>query len=107
MLLLTLLALSTFLVLPGLAKILGRILGWSLRKKTEGRRAHLLALMTEEDKAAREADPKGTTQAKLVFDVDDKLRGTLESQKGWAGIVGFFHPFWYVGASLCWDVNID
>lgn len=95
MLILTLVVLSTFLALPELAKLFGRLLGWSLYKKTEGRRAHLLALMGEEDKAARNADPQGSKQPKLVFPLDDKLKNTLKSQKDWAGIVGFFHPFWY------------
>lgn len=83
---------------PLLFKLLGRMLGWSLRKKTDGRRSHLLALMTEEDRKARASDSKGISAPKLVFDVDEKLKGTLESQKDWSGIVGFFHPFWYVGA---------
>jgi alpha-1,2-mannosyltransferase len=52
--------------------------------------------MTEEDRVARAQDPRGSAETKLVFDVDDNLQNTLKSQKDWAGIVGFFHPFWYV-----------
>lgn len=82
---------------PLLFKLLGRMLGWSLRKKTDGRRSHLLALMTEDDRKARASDSKGISAPKLVFDVDKKLKGTLESQKDWSGIVGFFHPFCNAG----------
>jgi alpha-1,2-mannosyltransferase len=84
------------IALPLIGKLLRTFLGWSLRKRTEGRRAHLLALMTEEDTAARRKDPRGSAETKLVFDVDDNLKNTLDSQKDWAGTVGFFHPFWYV-----------
>jgi alpha-1,2-mannosyltransferase len=53
--------------------------------------------MTEEDAAARRKDPRGSAETKLVFDVDDNLKNTLSSQKDWAGIVGFFHPFCNAG----------
>lgn len=95
----SLLALAPLVLLfasPILFKLLGRALGWSLRRKTDGRRSHLLALMTNEDKKARESDSQGISAPKLVFDVDEKLKDTLEAQKNWSGIVGFFHPFWYV-----------
>ncbi|KPM39147.1 GDP-Man:Man(3)GlcNAc(2)-PP-Dol alpha-1,2-mannosyltransferase [Neonectria ditissima] len=82
---------------PILFKLLGRVLGWSLRKKTDGRRSHLLALMTTEDKKARESDSQATSAPKLVFEVDEKLKNTLEAQNSWSGIVGFFHPFCNAG----------
>lgn len=88
--------LAILIAIPLLGKFLRTFLGWSLQKRTEGRRAHLLALMTEEDRAAHSRDPRGSAETKLVFDVDDNLQNTLSSQKDWAGIVGFFHPFWYV-----------
>ncbi|KAI1068844.1 hypothetical protein LB507_006495 [Fusarium sp. FIESC RH6] len=84
------------IAIPLLGRFLRQFLGWSLRKRTDGRRAHLLSLMTEEDSAARANDPQGSAETKLVFDVDDSLQNTLSAQKDWAGIVGFFHPFWYV-----------
>ncbi|KAH7146464.1 family 4 glycosyltransferase [Dactylonectria macrodidyma] len=95
--LLALTPLLLFLASPLLYKLVGGILGWSLRKKTEGRRSHLLALMIEEDKKARESNPVDTSTPKLVFEVDEKLKGTLETQKHWSGIVGFFHPFCNAG----------
>ncbi|KAF9770968.1 asparagine-linked glycosylation protein [Fusarium sp. DS 682] len=94
----TLVPLVILIVLPLIAGgLLRQFLGWSLRKRTEGRRAHLLALMTQEDTDARAKDPQGSAATKLVFDVDDNLQNTLKSQKDWAGIVGFFHPFCNAG----------
>ncbi|KAK7415922.1 asparagine-linked glycosylation protein [Neonectria magnoliae] len=95
--LLALLPLVLLFTSPVLFKLLGRVLGWSLRRKTYGRRSHLLALMTNEDKRARESDSQGTSALKLVFNVDEKLKNTLEAQKSWGGIVGFFHPFCNAG----------
>ncbi|KAM6527892.1 GDP-Man:Man(3)GlcNAc(2)-PP-Dol alpha-1,2-mannosyltransferase [Fusarium falciforme] len=85
------------IAIPLLGNALRNFLGWTLRKRTEGRRAHLLALMTEEDKAARANDPQGSSETKLVFDVDDDLKITLDKQKDWDGVVGFFHPFCNAG----------
>ncbi|KAF4978502.1 hypothetical protein FZEAL_5122 [Fusarium zealandicum] len=85
------------IALPLFGKLLRRFLGWTLRKRTEGRRAHLLTLMTEDDKAARARDPRGSSQAKLLFDMDDNLKSKLDAQKNWGGIVGFFHPFCNAG----------
>ncbi|CZR41474.1 alpha-1,2-mannosyltransferase alg-11 [Fusarium proliferatum] len=93
----TLVPLAILIALPLIGGLLRRFLGWSLRKRTEGRRAHLLALMTQEDKDARAKDPQGTAATKLVFDVDDNLQSTLSSQRDWSGIVGFFHPFCNAG----------
>ncbi|KAJ4269575.1 asparagine-linked glycosylation protein [Fusarium torreyae] len=95
--LLALVPLVILIAVPLIAKLLRRFLGWTLRKRTDGRRAHLLALMTEEDKAARSKDPRGSAETKLVFDVDDNLKNTLDAQKDWDGIVGFFHPFCNAG----------
>ncbi|RGP75886.1 alpha-1,2-mannosyltransferase alg-11 [Fusarium sporotrichioides] len=89
--------LAVLIALPLIGRLLRTFLGWSIQKRTEGRRAHLLALMTEEDAAARRKDPRGSAETKLVFDVDDNLKNTLSSQKDWAGIVGFFHPFCNAG----------
>ncbi|KAJ4326817.1 asparagine-linked glycosylation protein [Fusarium piperis] len=91
------LTLVLLIAIPVLGNALRIFLGWSLRKRTEGRRAHLLALMTEEDKTARANDPQGSSETKLVFDVDDDLKITLDKQKNWDGVVGFFHPFCNAG----------
>ncbi|KAF5661295.1 alpha-1,2-mannosyltransferase alg-11 [Fusarium heterosporum] len=89
--------LAILVALPLLGRLLRQFLGWSLQKRTEGRRAHLVALMTEEDRAARARDPRGSAATKLVFDVDDNLQNILKAQRDWAGIVGFFHPFCNAG----------
>ncbi|KAM0428991.1 hypothetical protein ACHAPT_006795 [Fusarium lateritium] len=85
------------IAIPVLGNLLRSFLGWTLRKRTDGRRAHLVALMTEEDKAARASNPQGSSETKLVFNVDDNLKITLDTQKTWDGVIGFFHPFCNAG----------
>ncbi|CAM1509190.1 Fc.00g029290.m01.CDS01 [Cosmosporella sp. VM-42] len=87
-------------VLPRILGLFGKILGWSLRKKTEGRRSHLLAYMSEEDRKFRQANkdqPEGSSSGELRVDVDAKFQTVLEAQKDFSGIVGFFHPFCNAG----------
>jgi len=86
---------------PLLSQIFGGFFGWYLRKKTQGRRAQLLALMEEdEEKYRQEKGPEGATE---VDDGWESIEHTAGSSKngekdtgGWGGIVGFFHPFWCV-----------
>ena len=66
--------------LPHIASLFGSFLGWTLKKKTEGRKAQLTALMSEE--GGSKGTPN-TTSAKATGKGDD-----------FDGIIGFFHPFW-------------
>jgi alpha-1,2-mannosyltransferase len=96
--------LIVFFVLPLIAKGLGWILGLYLSKKTDGRRSHLLELMKEDEKKFQETD-RGqkdssdddweTVEAHSVGTSGNGEKGQAE----WAGIVGFFHPFWYASYS--------
>ena len=88
-------------VLPKVLSFFGRFVGWILRRRTDGRRSHLMAYMTEEDGKVRGTyrdESEGGSAVQLQFDVDEKTQAALEAQKNWSGIVGFFHPFWYVSA---------
>lgn len=82
---------------------LGRFLGYTLRKKTEGRRAQLISVMHEEDEKywKENTRPKTSPSAgwEAVEEGTDKKSGStgVQSQKDWDGIIGFFHPFCNAG----------
>ncbi|KAB5582453.1 GDP-Man:Man(3)GlcNAc(2)-PP-Dol alpha-1,2-mannosyltransferase [Coniochaeta sp. 2T2.1] len=90
--------------LPFVYKTVGSLLGWYLRRKTEGRRARILEVMDADLKNYRE---KKQQQSRESSSDDDWER--LDSQaaassknggkadKDWDGIVGFFHPFCNAG----------
>lgn len=103
----TLLASTPFLLLfvvPRIIRDIGLALGWALRRKTDGRRSHLLALTAEDDKRFWEqneelkASPGDTGHDAQGADVGAP-NDAEKVQKEWDGIVGFFHPFWYVPAA--------
>ncbi|KFA67111.1 hypothetical protein S40285_02990 [Stachybotrys chlorohalonatus IBT 40285] len=81
--------------LPRLISFIGTSLGWTLLKKTEGRRAHLTALMEEDDKKFHQ----GHRQEELSeeWQAIRALSNFEKSQKDWDGIIGFFHPFCNAG----------
>lgn len=77
-------------VAPRLVRIVARSMGWTLKKKTEGRRAQLVALMSE-DQEKHHAEASTASQ--------EKPNGVEASgpRSDWNGIVGFFHPFCNAG----------
>lgn len=99
-----LVALSTFSLFaayltPFFMRRVGSALGWYLRRKTEGRRASLLEVMEEDEKAYLEKQTAG--EKTLDGDWENVEAYALGSspngqtgEKQWDGIVGFFHPFW-------------
>jgi hypothetical protein len=107
--------LATLLGVPFVTRLIGGVLGWYLRRKTDGRRSHLIELMDEDDKKFREEQGSNTTaglDATVNADEEDEWEkvdtyavgsspnGDKE-EKEWDGIVGFFHPFWWVAAAPC------
>lgn len=91
------------LIAPTVMNRLGRFLGYTLRKKTEGRRAQLISVMHEEDEKywKENTRPKTSPSAgwEAVEEGTDKKSGStgVQSQKDWDGIIGFFHPFCNAG----------
>jgi hypothetical protein len=76
----------------------GRLLGWYLLRKTDGRRHQILERVEDEQKAL-------DTHSNISGGSDDEWQkvescavGTAtngeEANKEWDGIVGFLHPFW-------------
>lgn len=96
---------------PVVVRAVAPAVGWTLKKKTDGRRAQLLALMSEDEGKHAEDNEKspkleGTLGAKRKAAFEASGLGITDgSQKGirtdWDGIVGFFHPFWYGSPAGC------
>lgn len=101
----TLLAATPIFLYYGLPKLLslaGTALGWTLRKKTEGRKDHLITLMNADNKAFHEQHKSSNDSSLKESRTGSKglEAGASElpqdANKDWDGIVGFFHPFWCV-----------
>lgn len=73
--------------------LIGSGVGWLLRRKTDGRRIHLINLMEEEHRKYlhQHKDSDSTTRDKL------DANGELQATQDWQGVVGFFHPFCNAG----------
>ncbi|KAF4125881.1 alpha-1,2-mannosyltransferase [Geosmithia morbida] len=90
-------------VLPRLARTVGLFLGWTLKKKTEGRRAHIVAIMDQESRKSRPSSATSSEKS-AAAGLETKSTSSGEwqnvqdpSDKLWDGIVGFFHPFCNAG----------
>lgn len=95
--------LAYFVLLPLLSRLVGTTLAWYLRRRSSGRRAFLLNLQQEdqrrlEKEAARAAQLRADDGWEKIDSQPARATGTAEvkGENGWAGIIGFFHPFWYV-----------
>ncbi|KAJ3958669.1 asparagine-linked glycosylation protein [Colletotrichum tropicale] len=87
--------LATYIMIPMLMRGIGSLLGWYLRKKTEGRRAQLLELMTAEQQAFSQAQSVSNKTNVQAQSSGSSAGG--EKDANWTGIVGFFHPFCNAG----------
>ncbi|KAH6848279.1 glycosyltransferase family 4 protein [Chaetomium sp. MPI-CAGE-AT-0009] len=95
---------------PLIWRTTGSLLGWYLRKKTDGRRCHILELVEADEKEYRESRSNSSSRNSGETgedgeweNVDPYTIGTSKNgDKGdrdedWDGIVGFFHPFCNAG----------
>jgi alpha-1,2-mannosyltransferase len=87
-------------VIPIAWRLVGASLGWYLRKKTDGRRCRILEVMEEDRRAFAESNKEHKGSDDEWENIDAHAVGTSgngeKGEKEWDGIVGFFHPFWYV-----------
>jgi alpha-1,2-mannosyltransferase len=94
----TILAILPFLI-PFLWRAIGLVLGWYLKRKTDGRRARILEVVEEDEKtyAEKNKDKKDSDDEDWE-NIDATAVGSSNNggkgEKEWDGIVGFFHPFW-------------
>jgi len=79
-----------------LLKLTLRVLGWSIQRRSRERRGAITARI-HRDKAALAVIQEISQEAEDGWEKIEKA-GTAENgqpfQDDWAGIVGFFHPFW-------------
>lgn len=79
-----------------------------MRKKTEGRRAQILELVEKDEAEWAKKAEKGRRDSDEWENVDSLAVGTAKNgeqgEEEWDGIVGFFHPFWYVSVSIRWKI---
>jgi alpha-1,2-mannosyltransferase len=109
--------LAAFVLLPqfplGLLRLVLRGVGWVIRKRTQARRAAILARVRADEEELLSRQPKSTSTATSADDEDwEKVDTSNGSNSGessgvsgsqtsrqskndeWTGIIGFFHPFW-------------
>lgn len=88
---------------PFVYRTVGSLLGWYLRRKTEGRRARILEVMDDDLKAYRQKrqDEKESSDdddwERLESHAVGSSKNGDKADKDWDGIVGFFHPFCNAG----------
>lgn len=90
---------------PALWNALGSVAGTYLRRKTDGRRSKILEVIEEDEKQYAEKQGKKSQDSRgeedggwekvQAYSAASAPDGTKQSED-WSGIVGFFHPFWYV-----------
>ena len=89
---------SAIIITPYLVRTVGRFIGWRLRQSTQSRRILILRRVKAEEYAYARREPK-PFKKKEGGDEKDMVDtasygGVLERE--WNGIIGFFHPFWYI-----------
>ena len=82
-----------------IARYAGQTIGWYLRRKTSGRRSLILSRVKLEEEAYTSRDRKSAKSDDEDWEkVESYAAGSAENgakaEDDWAGVVGFFHPFW-------------
>ncbi|KAK0634509.1 glycosyltransferase family 4 protein [Bombardia bombarda] len=111
--------LATLFFLPLLWRAVGSMLGWYLRRKTDGRRSHIIQLVEADEKKYQgakagnnDSSSRGSSSSSGSSDGGwqsvDPYAAVMAARKNgggsgkgnnedWDGIVGFFHPFCNAG----------
>ena len=101
--LLVLISACVFLT-PRVFQLCGQILGWQLRSRTKQRRELLLARVATERQIWEDKLVTASTTLDDEWEKVDRSRSqsllngdsSKKADAAWNGLIGFFHPFWYV-----------
>lgn len=85
---------------PYILRFLLRIAGDSLRRRTRARRQLILErVKVDEERFFNPSSPQRTEDEDWERVESDAasaaVKGVMHQDKDFAGIIGFFHPFWY------------
>ena len=93
-------ALLSLTLIPYSFSLAGRFIGWRLQKSTQQRRDMLIARTNFERKQNERKSSDDITTLDDEWEKVDRSRSRSasgdERDGGFDGIIGFFHPFWYV-----------
>lgn len=81
---------------PALLATLARFVGIYLSRKTADRRSQIVELSEKDEKELAKADVKRRKSDESWESVDHAINSDIVKDETWDGIIGFFHPFWYV-----------
>lgn len=92
---------SNIVAAPFLVRYIGRTVGWYLRHRTSTRRDLVLArVKVEEDdfesKEKRSRKSEDDDWERVESYAAGIAKNGEKADDDWQGVVGFFHPFWYV-----------
>lgn len=95
----------SYLLLPFLIRKCGQTAGDYLRRKTQGRLQLLLERAEDEERSYHiEEDTARSSEEDDWEKIEGNTRSTVTAEKraneDWRGIIGFFHPFWYVRGAI-------
>lgn len=85
---------------PRIVQLVGIAVGWTLKRKTDGRRGLLISLMDGENKKPAEKNLETKSTSSGEWQAAQEADAETDKPRGFDGIVGFFHPFWCVAEIL-------
>lgn len=88
----------SFLTIPFTISKCGRAVGWYICKKTASRKELLLSRAEAEEKEHRLQNFANGDEEweKTESHTTDSSTSGDKASKEWSGVIGFFHPFWFV-----------
>lgn len=86
--------LLAFFVFPRVLRWCGKLAGRQIRSKTSSRRSLLLDRADKDE--AEQAKHPSQAQLDREWERIDTDTTVNTPDRDWAGVIGFFHPFWYL-----------
>lgn len=92
--------LLAFIFLPRTLLLLGQLVGYRLRRASQTRRELLLERTATEQRKYDAEHKKSKREEDDWEEIEPSTVGSAvnggKADQDWNGIVGFFHPFWYI-----------